>query len=110
MVFLGGWHGIPLIPPLPEFLLKTLFLMFVAIWLRWTLPRLRVDQLTYVCWKVLLPFGFVTVLGTAFWQLYFTRRPAGYVAGVVLTIVVVFVIRRIWKSEPVPKRQPVLAI
>lgn len=110
VVFLGGWHGIPLIPPLPEFLLKTLFLMFVAIWLRWTLPRLRVDQLTFVCWKVLLPFGFVTVLGTAFWQLYFTRRPAGYVAGIVLTILVVFVIHRIWKSEPVPKRQPVLAV
>jgi NADH-quinone oxidoreductase subunit H len=110
VVFLGGWHGIPLIPPLPEFLLKTLALMFVAIWLRWTLPRLRVDQLTYVCWKVLLPFGFVTVLGTAFWQLYLTRRPAGHVAGIVLTALVVFAVYRIWKTEPVPRQRPVLAV
>ncbi len=109
VVFLGGWHGIPLLPPLPEFLFKCLGLMFVTMWLRWTLPRLRVDQLTYMCWKVLLPFGFVTVLGTAFWQLYFTRRPAGYVAGIVLTALAVFAIHRIWKSEPLPKRQPAMA-
>lgn len=110
VVFLGGWHGLPLIPPLPEFLLKSLGLMFVTMWLRWTLPRLRVDQLTYLCWKVLLPFGFVTVLGTAFWQLYLVRRPAGFVAGLVLTALVVFAIQRIWKSEPLSEPEPTVAV
>lgn len=60
-LFLGGWHG-PLLPGPVWFFLKSLFLVFVQMWLRWTLPRLRVDQLLYVSWKVLLPVSFVLVM------------------------------------------------
>jgi len=107
ILFLGGWHGLPIPVVGPYlapffFLFKALGLMFVAIWLRWTLPRLRVDQLTYLCWKVLLPFGMATVTGTALWQLYFYKTPAGYVLGTVIAIVTIFAMVKIYKSEPLP--------
>ncbi|MEE9521782.1 MAG: NADH-quinone oxidoreductase subunit NuoH [candidate division NC10 bacterium] len=59
-VFLGGWKG-PLLPPVAWFLIKTFFLLFVMMWLRWTLTRTRVDQLMNVAWKVLLPLAFVNL-------------------------------------------------
>jgi NADH-quinone oxidoreductase subunit H len=43
-------------------MLKSVALVFVQFWLRWTLFCLRVDQLMYVSWKVLLPASFVLVI------------------------------------------------
>jgi NADH-quinone oxidoreductase subunit H len=65
-LFLGGWNGVlsrPILPGFLIFMLKSVFLVFVQMWLRWTLPRLRVDQLLYLSWKVLLPVSFALVIG-----------------------------------------------
>ncbi len=76
-LFLGGWTQIlpasiaPQIIPGPIlFFLKALLLIFIQMWLRWSLPRFRVDQLMYLSWKVLLPVSFVLVLGVGFLAVY----------------------------------------
>src|SRR5262245_66362958 len=64
-LFFGGWTG-PW-PPLGPvwFLLKVLVLIFLFIWLRATLPRLRYDQLMAFGWQVLLPVATLNALVTA---------------------------------------------
>jgi NADH-quinone oxidoreductase subunit H len=72
-LFLGGWHG----PFLPEslgwiwFLIKVGALLFFYVWMRWTLPRYRYDQLMSFGWKVLLPLSIVNLLVTSAGVLYF---------------------------------------
>lgn len=68
-LFLGGWHGPgwtgpSWVAPL-WFLLKLVLLLFVFIWMRTTLPRLRYDQLMRFGWKVLLPVATLNAIVTA---------------------------------------------
>jgi NADH-quinone oxidoreductase subunit H len=66
-LYLGGWLG----PILPDwlgwfwFLVKVLLLLFFYVWMRWTLPRYRYDQLMEFGWKWLLPLAVVNLLATA---------------------------------------------
>ena len=57
------------------FTLKAVGIVLVQMWLRWTLPRPRIDQVLYVCIKVLLPFGAVLLLGAAIWPLLIPDLP-----------------------------------
>ena len=72
-LFLGGWHG----PVIPEaygwiwFLIKLSALCFGYLWLRWTLPRFRYDQLMSFGWKLLLPLATINLLVSAAGVLYF---------------------------------------
>jgi NADH-quinone oxidoreductase subunit H len=61
--FLGGWRG-PFLPPLVWFILKVLAIVFVMIWMRGTLPRLRYDQLMSLGWKVLIPVALLNIIAT----------------------------------------------
>jgi NADH-quinone oxidoreductase subunit H len=63
-LFFAGWHGPWHIGPI-WFVLKTMAVLFVFIWLRTTLPRLRYDQLMRFGWKVLLPLATVNAVATA---------------------------------------------
>ena len=66
-LYLGGWLG----PFLPDwlgwlwFLLKVFLLLFFYVWMRWTLPRYRYDQLMEVGWKWLLPAAVINLIATA---------------------------------------------
>ncbi len=90
-LFLGGWHS-----PLPRFIVqhlgldsalgiglegmfwfiaKAFVLVFLQIVLRWTLPRLRVDQLMHLCWKIFLPIGFAMVIAVGAWITFVAPAP-----------------------------------
>jgi NADH-quinone oxidoreductase subunit H len=86
-LFLGGWQ-IPGVTPAEQdtslgwqlmgfavFFVKAWALVFVVIWLRWTLPRLRVDQLMGLCYRYLIPLAFVCLLGAS--ALLLAVRPGG---------------------------------
>ncbi len=87
VLFLGAWHS-----PLPAswgdslgdgvlargvkgllfsgpiwLMLKCLFFIYVQLWLRWTLPRIRIDQVLYACVQVLLPLTMLLLLGNTLW-------------------------------------------
>jgi len=81
-LFLGGWNspfhfgfhaGSVFIEITGIFLLflKALFLTFIIIMLRWTLPRMRIDQLMSLSWKYLTPISFVSLTGVMIWMFLF---------------------------------------
>ena len=87
-LFLGGWHA-PLaclewIPSWIWFFAKLLALIAVFIWVRGTLPRLRIDQLMGFAWKLMLPMTLVNILAAGVWRF----MPAGIVRWVVCAILV----------------------
>ena len=84
-LFLGGWY-LPFIPldSLSENLrlliqfgtviTKVFLLFYVIMWLRWTLPRYRIDQLIAICWKFLTPLSFAMLVGSTVWVLVFNGK------------------------------------
>jgi NADH-quinone oxidoreductase subunit H len=110
-LFLGGWQvpgitdemyraalGTGLVPSplwfvyqvlsMLVFIVKTWALVFLFIWLRWTLPRVRVDQMMSLCWKYLVPGAFLCFIVTLLWLMLVP--PIGVtLTGVALTLLAV---------------------
>jgi NADH-quinone oxidoreductase subunit H len=72
--FLGGGSG-PLLPSFVWFAVKVLLLVFIMIWIRGTLPRLRYDQLMSLGWKVLLPLSLLNIVATGALRLLIKGAP-----------------------------------
>jgi NADH-quinone oxidoreductase subunit H len=80
-LYLGGWQapqvsrslGTMNLLQLSSFLAKVLLLVFVSMWIRGTLPRVRIDQMMSICWKYFVPLGFINMIGTAIWVAFFPR-------------------------------------
>jgi NADH-quinone oxidoreductase subunit H len=93
-LFLGGWQ-IPGVAPATQeahfglqllgafiFLLKSWILIFVVIWIRWTLPRVRIDQMMNLCWKWFVPMSFGAFLLTAIWMVLGVNKTVQLVISV----------------------------
>jgi NADH-quinone oxidoreductase subunit H len=63
-VFLNGWEG-PVLPPYLWFFIKSFAIFFVMMWIKFTLPRFRIDQLMAFNWKFLVPLSLVNLLVVA---------------------------------------------
>ena len=69
-----GWWGLQILSLL-VFVSKTLLVLNLVVWVRWTLPRIRVDQMMTLCWKYLVPFAFVAFVATLAWMILEARVP-----------------------------------
>ena len=89
-LFLGGWQFphisnnalVMNVLQLITFNVKVLFLVFVSMWVRGTLPRVRIDQLMSLCWKYFVPISFVNMIGTALWVAIWPE--GNWVAGYIM--------------------------
>ena len=76
ILFFGGWNPLPLMGwlPIPAFVwyfVKVFLLFMFFLWVHWTLPRYRVDQITELAWKVMLPLALANILIVAIWIMIF---------------------------------------
>jgi len=115
-MFLGGWQGpwfrLPGLPPeaahglfgLFWFLVKCYVVIFVMMWLRWTLARVRVDQLMDLAWKVLLPIAFANLIVTGL-VLALGKQALLYVIGIAIVLLVAIALATRGAARPVRVRK-----
>ena len=93
-LFLGGWQ-VPGVTPAQQeaswalqllgvfiFLLKSWILIFIVVWIRWTLPRVRIDQMMNLCWKWFVPLSFAAFMLTAIWMVASIGKTAEVIISV----------------------------
>jgi NADH-quinone oxidoreductase subunit H len=126
MLFLGGWHT-GFLPELATdslresnialwflanlfnaavFILKGWLLVFVQMWVRWTLPRLRIDQVMMTCLKYLLPISCVLLMGVSIWQVGVAPFIGSYFSYVLCAVCVGLFVWMAVKVVSTPSRLP----
>lgn len=90
-VFLSGWRG-PLLPPWLWFLIKVVAVFFVIVWVRTTVPRVRIDQLMAFSWKFLFPAALVNLLITAAQVLFWPGAAPWLLVVINIAIMIVLVL------------------
>jgi len=99
LLFLGGWNADVLLQALgleqswtrnlielAVFQVKALSLVFIIIQIRWTLPRVRIDQLMSLCWKYLVPVCFVNIVAMSLWK-GFVPESIQKVMAIIMTLI-----------------------
>jgi NADH-quinone oxidoreductase subunit H len=89
-LFLGGWRG-PVLPPWLWFLGKTVVVFFVIVWIRATVPRVRIDQLMALAWKFLLPLALINLIITGIEVLVYPAALPWVIVPINIAIMVVLV-------------------
>lgn len=97
-LFLGGWltpiRALEFIPSYVWFFAKLSVLLFVFIWIRGTLPRMRIDQVMSFAWKFMLPMAFTCIIAAALWH-YQRRGLAGWLWSLAVIAVVYIALSRL---------------
>ena len=120
ILFLGGWHlgflpwdlsdKLPVLGNIINvavFIIKGWLLVFVMMWVRWTLPRLRIDQVMTTCLRYLVPISCVLLVGVSIWQLLTWEFPlVNYCNYLIAALCLVFVIWTILKLMAVSAMTP----
>ncbi len=91
-LYLGGWHGPIIIPGYLWFVTKIVFIISGFIWIRATLPRLRIDQIMGFGWKFLLPLALVNLFVTAIEVIAFPKNQPEWLIPVNIVIAVVAIV------------------
>ena len=94
-LFLGGWQG-PFLPPWMWFIIKLFAVFMFIIWVRGTLPRLRIDQVMGFAWKFLLPLALINLLLTSLGILLWPEAPVWVVSP--LSIIVAVALVLLWSK------------
>jgi NADH-quinone oxidoreductase subunit H len=101
-LFLGGWTSpvswLEWIPSYIWFLAKLSVLLFIFLWIRGTLPRLRIDQVMSFAWKFMLPMAFICILAAGVWH-YAMRGLAGWLWSLAVIVAAYLALTRSLWSE-----------
>ena len=112
VLFLKGWEG-PWLPSHLWFMIKVFFIVFLFIWIRATLPRLRVDQIMGFAWKFLFPLSLINIFVTAAEVLAWPEPTTGQLWAMVginfgVAIVAIIAFSRLirgWAPSPTPEER-----